>query len=249
MAPDQDWTWLKAMSRGLLRLAKPNPKPVIPCTSAELQDVGLEVMKAADRAAKPSLDQRKPIPARLAIQHRNGLLIAVEALLPLRLRNVTLLELESSLRLIGAAWHICIPGSTTKNGDDIEAILPPEIGAALERHLAIYRSIFRKPGATKALWLSRNGRALSKVQLCAAFKKAVKAAAGIHISLHDVRDIAATAIAITRPEHVSVASDLLGHRDQKTTERVYILARGTEASRVMSSTIANLRKRGGKKKR
>jgi hypothetical protein len=57
------------------------------------------------------------------------------------------------------------------------------------------------------------------------------------------RDIAATTIAIARPHDVSVASDLLGHRDRKTTERVYILARGTEASRVMSTTIANLRKR------
>ena len=89
------------------------------------------------------------------------------------------------------------------------------LGAALERHLDIYRPVFRNPKSTKALWLSRNGRALSKVQLCAAFKKAVKAATGIDISLHDVRDIAATTIAITKPDHVSVASDLLGHRDQK----------------------------------
>ena len=52
MAPDQDWTWFKTMSKGLLRVARPQPKPVIPCTSAELQDVGLEMMKAGRQGGK-----------------------------------------------------------------------------------------------------------------------------------------------------------------------------------------------------
>ena len=249
MAPDQDWNWFRTMSKALLRVARPQPKPVVPFNSARLQDVGLKLMEEADQAAKPFIATGKPIPTRVAIRHRDGLIIALLALLPLRRRNITMLELDSSLLHVGTVWHICLAGSDTKNGDDIEAVLPPDIGAALERHLAIYRPIFRNfrnTGATKALWLSRNGRPLSKVQLCAAFKKAVKAATGVDISLHDTRDIAATTIAIARPHDVSVASDLLGHRDRKTTERFYILARGTEASRVMSTTIANLRKRRDK---
>ena len=42
MAPDQDWNWFRTMSKALLRVARPQPKPVVPFNSARLQDVGLK---------------------------------------------------------------------------------------------------------------------------------------------------------------------------------------------------------------
>jgi len=55
------------------------------------------------------------------------------------------------------------------------------------------------------------------------------------------RDCAATSIAIDDPDHIGIASRLLGHRAASTTERYYNHARSVEASRLMQQHILALR--------
>ena len=64
---------------------------------------------------------------------------------------------------------------------------------------------------------------------------------GRSINPHLFRDCAATSIAIDDPNHIGIASRLLGHRAASTTERHYNHARSVEASRLMQQHILALR--------
>jgi integrase len=66
---------------------------------------------------------------------------------------------------------------------------------------------------------------------------------GRSINPHLFRDCAATSIAIDDPDHIGIASRLLGHRSASTTERYYNQARSVEASRLMQKHIQSLRER------
>ena len=63
----------------------------------------------------------------------------------------------------------------------------------------------------------------------------VGSAAPIHP--HLFRDAATTSIAIDDPKHIGIASRLLGHRNQSTTELYYNQARSIEASRRMQNSL------------
>jgi integrase/recombinase XerD len=65
---------------------------------------------------------------------------------------------------------------------------------------------------------------------------------GRAINPHLFRDCAATSIAIDDPDHVRVASSLLGHRTVSTTEKYYNQARSVEASRLMQNFLLSLRR-------
>jgi integrase len=65
---------------------------------------------------------------------------------------------------------------------------------------------------------------------------------GQAINPHLFRDCAATSIAIDDPDHVRIASPLLGHRAISTTENYYNQVRSVEASRLMQNLLLSLRR-------
>jgi integrase len=66
---------------------------------------------------------------------------------------------------------------------------------------------------------------------------------GVRIAPHDARDAAATTWAISAPEQIGVARDLLTHRDLRTITKHYNRARGIEASRAYRQMIAGIRRK------
>ena len=62
-------------------------------------------------------------------------------------------------------------------------------------------------------------------------------ALGQPINPHLFRDSAIPSIAIDDPKHIGIATRLLGHRNQSTTERYYNQARSIEASRRMRDSL------------
>jgi integrase/recombinase XerD len=58
---------------------------------------------------------------------------------------------------------------------------------------------------------------------------------------HLFRDCAATSIAIAHPEHVRIASQILGHSSTVTTERYYNQAQAIDAARRYQHFLLTLR--------
>ena len=149
--------------------------------------------------------------------YRDGLIVALLAARPLRLRNFVALELGRHLVRAGEGWRLVIPGAETKTGRPLELPFPAVLVPALERYLAVHRPVLAaRPGrgqgqAGAALWLSAEGGPLSEVTLGFLVKARTRAAFGRAVNPHLFRDAAATSVAIEDPARVRIAAQVLGH--------------------------------------
>ena len=182
-----------------------------------------------------------------AMQFRDGLIIAVLAARPLRLKNLTNLALERSLVRRGEGWWMMIPPEETKTHEPIEVPWPEALNTMLATYLDAYRPILcrlrnrwtRPVGA--ALWVSTHGSPMCQMAVYDTIVGRTETAFGVSINPHLFRDCAATTIAIEDPEHVRIASQILGHRSVVTTERYYNQAQTIDAARRYQHFLLALR--------
>jgi integrase/recombinase XerD len=190
MDPDGDWRFLERAVRSVTARAVPsrNKEPRLR-PSDELVELGLALMR---KATTLSIRRR----SRAATLYRDGLMIALLALRPMRLRNLAGLELGRTLHQGPAGWHITIPADETKTHRGIEAGWPPDLVDALAIYLARHRPVLLHGSAVKALWVSTAGRALAEHSIRQTIIARTQAAFGVSITPHLFRDCAATTLAI-----------------------------------------------------
>jgi len=237
MGPDRDWRWLNRMYdriRFRHRPARPKRSRLVP--AGELFALGIALMMAAEK--------ERTAWAR-ALAYRDGLLIALLALRPLRLRNLTGLILDHTLVCRGTRWWIEFSAAETKGREVIEVPWPAALVEALETYLSRHRGVlsgFRSKSAcvNSALWLSKAGLPMSREAVYRCVTVHTRNHFGRAINPHLFRDCAATTIAIDDPKHIGVASCLLGNASA-TTEKYYNQARAIEASRAIQNVLHALR--------
>jgi len=242
MDPAEDWTWIRRVAARIRAQHKPaRDKGSKMVGSDDLVALGSRLMEEAEQLSTPRLR---------AIQFRDGLLIALVALRPLRRKNLTELEIGRHLIRIGAEWHIVFQEDETKTGTPLEYPFPDALVHALERYLEHHRRVlcglrgrWTRP-VGEALWVSCNGSPMSEEAIYDQITGRTKAAFGTAVNPHLFRDIAATTLAHADPERVRAAAPLLGHRSFATTEHFYLRANIAEATRRHQEVILRLR-RGG----
>jgi len=202
-------------------------------------NLGLDLMATADDEST-SLRRFKG--------YRDGLLIGLLAIRPLRVRNLAGLILDRTLVQRGDGWWIQIPAAETKTKDPIELPWPDLLVPHLETYLTDHRAgivALRGSGSGTlgdALWLSMHGLPMTDNAIYIRIAARTREGLGQAVNPHLFRDCAATSIAIDDPAHVGIASRLLGHRSGSTTERFYNQARSVEASRLMQKFLLARRK-------
>ena len=92
-----------------------------------------------------------------------------------------------------------------------------------------------------ALWVSTHGSPMTSIAIYDVFTRRTAEAFGQPINPHLFRDCAATSIAIDDPEHVRIASQILGHRSTATTEHYYNQAQAIDAARRYQDFLVALR--------
>jgi integrase/recombinase XerD len=236
MTPEGDWKWLKAVKRRLQAGAPAHSKggPVI--TSLQLLELGQQLMDESTPALDASITMRD------AIRYRDGLIFGLLSHVPLRRKNFAAIEIGRHLVREGDDWFVIIPRDETKTRTPIEFPVPK----LLEPYLVIYLDIVRPRMLRRlpcaALWLNPYGGALSYAAIGLIIGRHFTSRLGFHISPHDARDAAATTWALSAPDQIGVARDLLGHSDLRTTTKYYNRARGIEASRAHGQVIAAMRR-------
>ena len=239
MAPDDDWAWINRIASRVRSRHKPaRPKRPRLVGAGELFDLGLDLMAGAEK---------ENTMRRCATSYRDGLIVAVLAARPLRLRNLAGFMLDRTLVSRGDGWWIQISAAETKNREPIELPWPDTLVLALETYLAQYRPVlarmrgrWSRPSGG-ALWLSTDGSPMTRMAI---YDRIIaRTRNGLHrpINPHLFRDCAATSIAIEDPAHVGVATRLLGHRTRGTTERYYNQARSIEAARRHQELMIGIR--------
>jgi integrase len=250
IAPDANWNWLARIYRSLRARVRPVRDKLTRLKGIdELVALGERLMGNAETAAKWSARRR-------AVDYRDGLVIALLAYRPIRLKNLAMMRIGRHLAKASGSWRIVFAAEDTKSHVPYEALLPSALTPRLERYLDVYRSVLMRGEqadgkkdappihpALDAVWVSEVGTHLEYGALARRIFVQTRAAFGRGIGPHMFRDSAATSIALDNPKHVGDASLVLGHAGHRMTEKHYNHARSLEASRRHAATLSRVREK------
>jgi hypothetical protein len=230
VAPDEDWRWLAELWMRLGRRAEPVANKRHRLRPArDLVDLGRRMMTSAEQETGWSGRQR-------AVHYRDGLMIALMAYRPLRLKNFTSIVLGVHLVQQSGGWWLQFPACGMKAKRPYEVAFPAALVPELDHYLAVHRKVLlagesgRLSPGTDALWVSEVGTMLEKGALASRIRKQTREAFGASLPPHWFRDAAATSIAVEDPRHVRDAHHILGNT-LAMTEKFYNQARTLAASR------------------
>ena len=228
--PGVDWTWLLNATNRIARQAKPGRAKHHLVTSEHLYVLGLELMDAAVAAA----EELGTVSKICAFDYRDGLIIALLAVIPLRRRTLTALRLKVQLIRSGNLWALDIPAADIKTAEPIEFLLSPELSARIDLYLENFRN--RIPGAARhdGLWPSNKGGLMDDGSIYDAVRRRTRKAFGFAVNLHSFRQAALTFWSIHDPKNILGGKDLLGHRSFSTTEKFYIMTQSRMAGRALA---------------
>jgi integrase/recombinase XerD len=238
ICPGADWSWLLTLAKRFAAAAPRKPKKYHLVTSDRLYVLGIELMDRATADAATAKHASKL----QALQFRDGLLIALTALIPLRRRTLVALRVGKHLVKNGDLWELVIPGADTKTRRPLDYPISKELCTRIDQYLNWFRC--RIPGAKThtGLWASNKQRPISAVAICAAVRRRTKEAFGFTVSLHRFRHAAATFWSIHDPANVRGVKDLLGHASFGMTEKHYVMAQSRLAGRALAQVVDAARK-------
>ena len=176
---------------------------------------------------------------------RNGLMVALLALAPIRLKNFAGLTLGTSFKRIGDRWWIVLGRHETKSGAADERPVPRYLNQAIAIYLTLLGRSFsaaessssarrttpdrRLTSSPAALWIGEGGKPLGYSAVERAIMETTRQTIGRTLSPHDFRRTGATTARFHAGSEPDLASGLLHHRDRNVTEN-YNLASSFEAA-------------------
>jgi integrase/recombinase XerD len=239
--PNRDWSFLGQLQQQLRSKVRDSRQKALRLRhTIELLELGKALI------GRLSCDEGAGVPRRQAIACRDGLMIALLALRPLRLKNFAALTIGRHLVQQAGTWQIRFGAEETKNKRPIEISFPGQLVPFLDLYLERVRpALLQRDWPLRAddgrLWLGQGGRPLSDRRICHCIQHRTEQAFGRSVYPHLFRDAAATTMALEDPEHVRVAAQILGHGSFRTTERFYRMSRSAEAVRAYSDLLDQLR--------
>ncbi len=230
--PTRDLSWLADIEKDLALVMRPRSKANRWVLTEVLVEAGLTLIREAENSQKISkLSQARQV--------RNGLMVAMLAMHPIRLKNFAALEIGRSLVEIKGSWWIVLSASETKEGRADERRIDDLLQPALDRYLKKYRPFLAGADqSTKALWLSSNdGASMSYAGVERVLTETTRTTVGIAVSPHLFRTAIASSAAIHGGANPHLASALLHHTDPHVTEVHYNRASSISAADSLRSII------------
>jgi site-specific recombinase XerD len=234
LAPDRNWSWLRACVVHLDRHAQDVADRSLPPLLAS--DVLLRGVKELRCRAEASASWRN------AVAYRNWLMVVTLAALPIRLRNFAALSLRH-MEWRAGIWWVDIDGSETKTGRPHAALIPSDAGRFLDHYLSQIRPHLAQGASGDGLWLSRWGTPLAEHTIYLTITDLTKRSFGTSLNPHLFRRIFATSVSIADPEAIEGARTALGHATRLTTQHHYNRASAFTASRKHAKILQRLRAR------
>jgi integrase/recombinase XerD len=241
LSPDSDWSWLSRRSTRLKLRAKPSrDKRRAMQHTLTLYRFGLQVMEKANQS------KSKNVPA--AQRYQSGLIIALLAARPLRIRNFQAITIGTSLRWDGSRYWLTFNAEDTKTRSTIDEPVPDDLAPYLEAFLRTWRPIlirraskFSGAVAHRRLWVDRYGAPMKENTLRELIKRYTRNHFGRAVWPHLFRDCLFTSVAEDQPDLMTISATLLGHVTSATGQAHYNHARMVEASRRYGRAIWELR--------
>jgi Phage integrase family len=226
LSPGTDFTWLIEIEGDLELLQEPKSKFDRIVTAEQLVEAGLTLIIEAKELTRADFKRARSI--------RNGLMLVILALCPMRRKNYATLEIGKTFKQIRGRWWITLPGSSTKmkkpEERPIAEWLNPYIGLYInEARLVLLDA--SKP-ETSVLWISsKTRRPMTERKVGSLITQITRETIGVEISPHFFRTVVATTAAEACSDMPNLASALLVN-SRPITEEHYIrpssLRAGTE---------------------
>jgi integrase len=215
IAPDTDFGWLAEIEKDVALVMIPRSKADRLVLTERLVEAGLILIREAEMFGKTALAR--------AVGVRNGLLIALLALHPIRIKNFAALTIADTFININGRWWLHIPSEDTKSHRVDERQVPDFITDAVNDYVKTHRAVLCRGDAEHAaLWVSSTtGRQLTTKNLGTLISKLTRETIGVDVSPHLFRTAGASTAAIYAGNHPHLASALLNHRDPRVTEEHY----------------------------
>ena len=233
LAADRDFSWLTEIEKDLALVMEPKSKFERVVYTNILVEAGIALMAEADAATRSALARAR--------QFRNGLMVALLSLHPVRLKNFAALEIGRTFVKTNDSWWILLAASETKEGRPDERPVLDFLKPWIDRYLSIHRPTLARNDAS-ALWLSSNdGRAMTYLAVEDVISRTTLAMVGVNVSPHLFRTAGASTAAVYAGNHPHLASALLHHTDPRVTEEHYNRATSTSAALSYAALIKEYR--------
>ncbi len=234
MAPKEDFGWLRRIVRYYERQTVDRRKKAPRLQPSHIMlDWALRHIENAQHRAVQRVGDRA---------YRNALIIGLLSCCPVRLANLTMIEIDRHLVRLSTGYVLRFAPNETKTGHLFSAPLSRELTAPLDQYISVVRPRLLKGPSHARLWVSERGTPMSGRTIHEAVTVTTEVAFGRSINVHLFRDCAATFVALEDPEHIGIVSPLLGHVDPRAAERHYIEANQIVAGRRLRSSVAQARK-------
>lgn len=247
----QYWLRDSQNAQALAELAKRlggRPKGMTARNRARLRQFDLRENKLAllRLPSKVFSEAARSSPEDIAAARRVMLALAVELLLvaPMRIRNLTSLDLDRHFVVIGRGRsrnrHVILPAAEMKTGEEFELILPASTVKLMDLYIASYRrTISASP--SPLLFPTRDGRERNSTSFSLAVTKFVLRETGLKMHAHLFRQLAGKFHLDVHPCDLETVRLLLGHSSTTTTQRYYAENDTRRAYARYDDTLAQLR--------
>jgi integrase/recombinase XerD len=232
--PARDWHWLASIAARIGANATREDRFHLLVPGWLTLDYGIAMMDAAFAS---------PAACKLlgSIQFRDGLLLAVLSLWPIRRRSIAALTIDRHLEFDGEGINILLHPEDTKSKRAESCRLHEELVPYLTRYLSDVRPRFYGSDRHKGLWASRQGCPLNAGGLYDIVRKHTRRGFNKPMGPHDFRRAMATFLAAEEPQLVGLIPGVLQHTNPEVGEQHYNLARSIGASRRHLSVIQQMR--------
>ena len=133
IAPTIDFSWLAEIEKDLALLMEPRSKFDRLVFTERLVEAGLTLNAEAQGFAKNDLTRARGV--------RNGLMIALLALCPIRLKNFAALEIGQTFKQVHGRWWITLPRTSTKSHRPDERPVPAFLNHCIDAYLKESRPV------------------------------------------------------------------------------------------------------------
>jgi integrase len=230
-----DFNWLIEIEKDVALVAEPRSKLDRLVMAERLVEAGLTLIEEAKTYTRAKFKRARGI--------RNGLMLALLALCPIRRKNFATLEIGKSFRQVKGRWWIILPGRSTKMKSPEERPVPEWLNPLIEFHLNEARSILLDPArpSTDALWISSETRQpMTQKAVGKLITQITRETLGISVSPHLFRTADATTAAESFVDFPHLAVALLGHENPRVNEEHYNRASSRNAASKYAEIIARL---------
>ncbi|MEP7172324.1 MAG: site-specific integrase [Aestuariivirga sp.] len=231
LAPKTNYDWLRDIENDCALEMIPASKFNCIVGTERIVEAGFALMEEAEIT-------KTRTPLQRAQGYRNGLMISILALCPIRLKNLASLTIDKNFIKLGENWLIVLGADDTKERRPDERPVPNFLSRHIGVYLKTHRPTFSYAG--KELWVGTYGRPLSYSAVERIVTETTRQTLGIPISPHLFRSCAASSAYMHARATPNLASAVLNHRGSRTTQEHYNRSKSAFYCHEFGSLLDNL---------